>query len=107
MANLEDCAVSGDTEDLKGVATAIAGNLQILVYLEGVVDIGGEKTRLEKEIAKVNKDLAFVGKKIANRDFLSRAAAAIIRKEEDKYKQLREKHAALDSALKKLLSLGI
>ena len=107
MANLEDCAISGDTKDLKGVATSIVGNLRILVHLEGVVDIGGEKARLEKEIAKVNKDLSFVGKKIANRDFLARAAEAVIQKEEAKYRQLREKHAALDSALKKILSVGM
>ena len=66
------------------------------------MDFAGEKARLEKEIAKVQKDLDKSARKLANRDFCEKAAEAAIRKEEDKLKESKERHAALEKALHKL-----
>ena len=41
-------------------------------------------------------------KKLENRDFRAKAAEAVIRKEEDKNRDIREKLAILQTALKKL-----
>jgi valyl-tRNA synthetase len=81
------------------------GGLRVYALLDGVVDIAGEKARLEKEKAKLDQDLAVVSKKLANRDFLAKAAEAVIKKEETKCKELREKYAALEMALKKIAEM--
>ncbi len=71
------------------------------------MDKAGEKARLEKEIAKIEKDLNQCSKKLANRDFLEKAAEAVIKKEEEKLKEFKERHAALETALKKLQEIII
>jgi valyl-tRNA synthetase len=89
----------------KGAATAVAGPVHVYVFLAGVVDIGGEKGRLGKEIAKVEKDLAVVLKKLANPEFLAKAAEAVVKKEQEKARGLGEKKIALSAALKRIASL--
>ncbi len=105
LANLANLTISREEQVPKGAATAIVGAMRIFVLLEGAVDIAGEKTRLEKEKAKLDQDLAVVSKKLANRDFLAKAAHAIIQKEESKYRELREKHAAIETALRKFAEM--
>ena len=101
LAGLEELAIKGDMEEPKGVATGVVGAMRIFVLLEGLINIAEEKARLEKEMAKLEKDLAIVARKLANRDFLEKAAEAVIRKEEEKYKALRDKNVLLKAAFKK------
>ncbi len=101
LAGLAELSVEGEMEEPKGVATGVVGGMRIFVLLEGLINIAEEKARLEKEIAKLDKDLAQVSRKLANRDFLEKAAEAVIRKEEDKHRTLRDKHHLLKEALKK------
>ncbi len=106
LANLEDLTVLtvGGAEP-GGAATAVVSDMTIHVLLEGLIDIAGEKIRLEKEIAKVVKDLTLVNRKLANSDFRAKAAPAIVNKEEEKYRELMGKHALLEAALKKCRDL--
>lgn len=101
LAGLAELAIEGDMEEPKGVATGVVGAMRIFVLLEGLINIAEEKARLEKEMAKLEKDLAIVARKLANRDFLEKAAEAVIRKEEEKYKALRDKNVLLKAAFKK------
>ncbi|MFA4916876.1 MAG: hypothetical protein WC560_09415, partial [Syntrophales bacterium] len=59
-------------------------------------------TRLEKEMTKVAKELTMVSKKLANRDFMAKAAETAVKKEEGKFRELREKHIVLEAAIKKV-----
>ena len=106
LANLEVLTVTGETMEPKGVATAVAGPVRIYVFLAGVIDVAGEKGRLEKEIAKVEKDLAVVSRKLSNPDFLAKAAEAVVKKEQEKSRGLGEKRTALETALKRLAALA-
>jgi valyl-tRNA synthetase len=102
LANLEKLSVEGTVEEPKGVATGIVGSIKIYVFLEGMVDIAAEKARLEKQMKKLSKDLVAVSKKLNNRDFMEKASEAVIRKEETKFEELKEKNSHLEEALKKL-----
>ena len=101
MANAEELSVEMDLKEPKGVATGVVNSTRIFIPLEGIVDIAGEKMRLQKELVKVEKDLQQSSKKLANRDFMEKAAPAVIKKEEEKLKELKERHAVLEDALKK------
>ncbi len=107
MANLETLRAEADLIEPKGVATGVVGATKIFVPLVGIVDITGEKARLQKEITKIEKDLQQCSKKLANQDFLEKAAEAVIKKEEDKLKEFKERHAALEAALKKLQGIVV
>jgi valyl-tRNA synthetase len=84
-----------DAPALEHAATAIAEGVTILVPLTGLVDVEKEKERVTRELAKVEKDLAILEKKLGNESFVSRAPAAVIAKD-------RERHAELETARGKL-----
>jgi valyl-tRNA synthetase len=105
LAALAELEIQGDMEEPRGVATGVVGSMRVFVHLEGLINIAEEKARLEKEMAKLDKDLAQVSRKLANRDFLAKAAEAVIRKEEEKHKALREKHVLLKAAYKKFQTM--
>ncbi|MDI6775682.1 MAG: valine--tRNA ligase [Syntrophales bacterium] len=107
LAHLETLTIRGDVGEPKGAATGVVGSMRIFVLLEGMADIAAEKARLEKEIAKVTRELTFVSKKLANRDFLTRAAETVVKKEEEKFRELRDKHVMLEAAIRKVREMGM
>jgi len=107
MSNLESLKTEINMVEPKGVATAVIGSIKIFVPIVGIVDISGEKARLEKELGKISKDLEQCSKKLANRDFRAKAAPEIIQKEEEKLKDLQKKFITLEGALKKLKGLSL
>ena len=103
LANLESLEVAGEiAEEPKQVATGVAGSVKVYVFLEGMIDFSVEKARLEKEIAKIARDLQVVSRKLANRDFREKAAPEIVAKEESKFQTLRGKNQVLEGALNRL-----
>ena len=106
LANLEKLTIVTAALEEKEAATAVAADMMIYVLLAGLIDIPAEKSRLEKEIAKVAKDLSFVSKKLSNSDFRAKAAEAIVSKEEEKYRDLMGKHNVLEAALKKFQDIA-
>ena len=65
-------------------ATALAGELEILVPMAGLIDKDAEITRLNREIGKLEGDLTRLQGKLANAAFVDKAPAAIVAKEQDK-----------------------
>jgi valyl-tRNA synthetase len=106
LANIESLTIRNNSEEPKKTATGVVGSLRVYVSLEGVVDIAGEKMRLEKEIARAEKDLMIISRKLANRDFLAKASKAVVEREEEKFREVKEKHDVLKAALKRLQEMG-
>jgi valyl-tRNA synthetase len=106
LANLESLTMAASGEEPKNAATGVVGSMRIYVLLEGVVDFAGELKRLEKEMAKVDKDLAVISRKLANRDFMAKASKAVVEKEEEKFREVREKHSVLTAAMKRLQKMN-
>ena len=103
MAKLAHLSLEIDVqEEPKHAATGIAGPVKVYVLLEGMIDIPAERTRLGKELTKVNKKLDTVSRKLANQDFREKASEAVIEKEINKSKDLKEKCSILENALKRL-----
>ena len=102
LANLGTLTIGADLEEPKNAATGVIGSIRVFVLLEGTLDIAGERSRLEKEMVRVEKDLVVISKKLANRDFMAKATKAVIEKEEEKFRAVSEKHVALETALSKL-----
>lgn len=107
MARIEDLKVEAKVEEPKGVATGVAGPVRVYVFLEGVVDIGGEKTRLEKEINRISRDLANISRKLANSDFREKAAEAVIQKEQTRFQDLQGRLEILNGALERLKRIAV
>ena len=95
MASLKDLTYATSKTKPKAAATAIVKDIEIYIPLEGVIDFGAEEKRLAKEIAKAEKELSFIQKKLSNEDFLSKAPKKIVEKENQRNQSLLEKQKKL------------
>ncbi|MBN2569492.1 MAG: valine--tRNA ligase [Deltaproteobacteria bacterium] len=105
LAKLEELLIEGKVDEPEGVATGVIGSISIFVYLEGIIDVKVEKKRLEKELAKIEKDITFLSRKLDNRDFMEKATQEIIEKEQSRFEEFREKRVILEDALKRVKAI--
>jgi len=103
LANAEVVVeVLSGAAELPNSATALAEGTTLLVPLAGLVDDSKEKERLERQLQKLDKDLAAMAKKLDNAGFLERAPAELVAKERARQAELEEARSQLAAALQKL-----
>ena len=56
----------------------IRDRLQVLLPIEGLVDLDALKARLEKDIAKAEKEIKGLSGRLANPNFADKAPAAVV-----------------------------
>jgi valyl-tRNA synthetase len=86
-------------------ATQVAGQIEILLPLAGLIDIAEEEKRLAKEIAKVQKDVDFFNKKLGNEKFVANAPPEVLEKDRAKLITAEEKLDILNQSLVKIQAL--
>jgi valyl-tRNA synthetase len=62
----------------------LAGNVEVYLPLAGMLDLGKEMERLDKEIGQVQQDIVRMQSKLANENFVARAKAEVVEKEREK-----------------------
>ncbi len=95
LAKLESIKVLASDDNGPASATAVVGDLSILIPMAGLIDKEAELTRLSKAIDKLTKDAERTRGKLNNENFVSKAPDAVINKEKAKL-------ADAESALAKL-----
>jgi len=65
-------------------ASAVVGDLSVLIPMAGLIDKEAELARLDKAIEKLEKEAGRVRGKLGNENFVSKAPAAVIEKEQAK-----------------------
>ncbi|WOD08518.1 valine--tRNA ligase [Marinomonas sp. GJ51-6] len=65
-------------------ATALVGDMEVLVPMAGLIDKDAELARLQKEIDKASKELQRIQGKLSNESFVAKAPAAVVEKERAK-----------------------
>ena len=83
----------------KGAAAAILGDVRVYLPLAGLVDMEKEKTRLNKEMANVEKEIARLSGKLNNQGFLSKAPAEVVEGEREKLEAAKKKMTGLEETL--------
>ena len=84
LAKLEDITWLSEDDEAPVAATALVGQLEILVPMAGLIDQEAELARLAKEIDKLNQDLARIEGKLSNASFVDRAPVEVVAKEREK-----------------------
>ncbi len=95
LAKLAAIKWLGEGEEAPVAATALVGELEILVPMAGLIDKDAELARLSREVEKLEKDLTRIRGKLGNASFVDKAPADVVAKE-------REKMQAQQQALEKL-----
>jgi valyl-tRNA synthetase len=67
-----------------GFSRVAAGTVEAFISLEGVVDLAAERARLDKETADVTAMLDRSRAKLANAEFVAKAPADVVSKEQAK-----------------------
>ncbi len=98
LARLAELNVDTKSQVPKASASQVVQGCQIIVPLSGAVDFKGELARLDKEIAKLDKDLLSTSHKLSNESFVERAPAEVVQRERDRLTEM-------DDAKSKLLAL--
>lgn len=78
LARLERININAEGAKIEKAAHLIIGTTTLIIPLEGLIDIGAEKQRLEKEIQKLEKELLSLDKRLSNPQFKEKAPAEII-----------------------------
>jgi valyl-tRNA synthetase len=100
LARVDQITIGPDVEKTKLSASSVLGEMDLIIPLEGMMDFGEEKNRIEKELKKIQKDLIFLDKKLSNPNFVKKAPAEVIEKDEKRKTSLSEKQAKLEIHLK-------
>ena len=86
-------------------ATALVGDLEVHVPLEGIIDKDAEIDRLERQLDKLGKNLGRSRAKLENPAFRDRAPAEVVEKELGRAAELQSSIGKLETQLETLRTL--
>jgi valyl-tRNA synthetase len=90
----------------RGAVMSIAADVEVLVHLKGLVEGGKEEARVEREIKKVEKDLAALQKKLSLPSFADKAPPEVVAEAHAQVEELGRKRVALEEARGLAAELG-
>jgi valyl-tRNA synthetase len=106
LARLKDIEIINDAAEIKGSATALVGQMRVVVPLAGLIDIEAESKRLNKQRSQLQEDLGKATTKLSNPQFVDNAPEAIVKKERDRADEITQKLAQLDAQLDRMTGDG-
>ncbi|MCP4487988.1 MAG: valine--tRNA ligase [Gammaproteobacteria bacterium] len=94
LAKLESIVWLDANDTAPESATSLVGDMSLLIPLAGLIDKAAELQRLQKKMQGLQREIQITETKLGNENFVSRAPAAVVDKEQQK---LTEKQSALTS----------
>ena len=89
LARTESVTVLPEGDEGPESATALVGDMKILIPLAGLIDKDAETARLDKEIGKLEKEREKSEKKLKNPNFIDKAPEAVVAKERVRLEEMR------------------
>jgi valyl-tRNA synthetase len=102
FCNPEELQMGVELETPEKAMTAVITGLEIILPLEGLINIDEEIARLEKEFDRLNKEVERVQKKLSNEGFMKKAPESVVAEERAKENDYREKRAIVEARIKEL-----
>ncbi len=106
LARLEKLTIDAAAEAPRVAASQVACGNEIIIPLSGAVDFAAETARLEKELAKLDKEHAMLAGKLANESYVSRAPAEVVERDKARVLELADAKLKL-AALKERFAEGL
>ncbi|MGC8519236.1 MAG: valine--tRNA ligase [Steroidobacteraceae bacterium] len=105
LAGIDSAQVLAADEPAPQSATALVGELTLLVPMEGLIDAAAEAERLEKLLARSESDLGKVRARLANESFVSNAPPAVVGAERERVAELERTVAGLAAQLERVRAM--
>ncbi|USB34246.1 valine--tRNA ligase [Paenibacillus sp. YPG26] len=102
FCNTSDFSVAVDAEAPDKAMSAIVTGAELYFPLAGLIDIGQEIARLQKEFDNLTKEVERVEKKLGNEGFVAKAPAKVIEEEKAKMQDYSEKRAKVLARIEEL-----
>jgi valyl-tRNA synthetase len=99
LAGVERLTAGPEVVKAPHSATEIVTGAEVYVPLEGLIDLGADRKRLQDRIGKERAFLAGIEKKLANPSFVERAPAEVVERERARADEVRATIAALEKNL--------
>jgi valyl-tRNA synthetase len=87
LSKLETVTILKDGEEAPASATALVGEMEILIPMAGLIDKDAELARITKAMEKIEKEVSRTRGKLGNEKFVSNAPEAVIEKERAKLEE--------------------
>jgi valyl-tRNA synthetase len=80
LAKVSDLTITGAVveDDLKQTMVGVTGTVQVLIPLAGVIDIDALRAKLEKDLAKAQKDVESFKGRLQNQKFVDQAPPEVV-----------------------------
>ncbi|EED36394.1 valyl-tRNA synthetase [Luminiphilus syltensis NOR5-1B] len=105
LAKVTSVKLLSATDDPPPALSALCGALEVLVPMEGVIDLDLELGRIDKELARQRSEAERIEKKLANGSFVDKAPAQVVDKERAKLDSAREALESLTAQRKRIEQL--
>ena len=103
LARIKDLKIGGDElERPDKVSTSIVKEVEVILPLEGMIDLDKEIERMEKEIEEMDFEIKRAEGKLSNKGFVNNAPQDLVEGEKQKLKEYREKKEKLIERKKEL-----
>jgi valyl-tRNA synthetase len=90
--------ITGNNHSYRDVASGI----EVEIPLAGLIDVEAERSRIRKEISKIEKEMNPIQEKLLNEDFLAHAPEHVVSLNQARLSDFREKLSKLGKNLKRL-----
>ncbi|MFT0727530.1 valine--tRNA ligase [Synechococcus sp. F70.1] len=103
LAKVESLEIAGSlATEPRQVAAAVVGTVQVLVPLAGLVDVEALRAKLQKDLAKLEKEAQGIRTRLENPNFLSRANSDVVQASRRQLAELEAQMQLLQARLEKL-----
>ena len=104
LAQLSGLAVHAraDYETPRQAAVNADPEVDVVIPLEGVIDLDAERERIEKDLAAARKQLSGFERKLGNESYVNKAPAHVVEETRSRARECEERIASLEAALERL-----
>ncbi len=95
-----------DSDQAPDSATALLGNMQILIPMAGLIDKQAELIRLQKELEKIEKELNQVTGKLNNQKFVGKAPEEVVNKVKARAEELKISQDNIQAQLERVKNMA-